>query len=111
MLTKTLLEKIVVEYYNFRKLVRPNRDQALQFLVSEIGELADANVHEQANWVRNHEKERNVADEVGDVMMMLTSYCLASGLPDPIVCMTRKFSKKGFSISDIANGGNPEIGY
>lgn len=93
-MTDTLGER-VERYYKFRELVTPDAGQALLFLVSEVGELADAHVHSQAEWVRNNERERNVADEVGDCMLMLTAYCNAQGL-DPVGCMLDKMAKKGF---------------
>jgi NTP pyrophosphatase (non-canonical NTP hydrolase) len=53
-------------------------------------------VEQQASWIRNHaEKERSVEDEVGDVLMMLTAYCISRGI-DPVECMLNKFRKKGF---------------
>jgi len=88
---------VVKAYYEFRGLTVPDDSQALLFLVSEVGELADAHVEQQASWIRNHaQKERSVDDEVGDVLMMLTAYCISRGI-DPVECMLNKFKKKGFS--------------
>ncbi|MCD4752976.1 MAG: hypothetical protein K8R40_07890, partial [Anaerolineaceae bacterium] len=57
---------VVKDYYEFRGLTVPDDSQALLFLVSEVGELADAHVEQQAQWIRNHAgKERSVDDEVG----------------------------------------------
>ena len=88
---------VVKAYYDFRGLTVPYDSQALLFLVSEVGELADAHVEQQASWIRNHaQKERSVDDEVGDVLMMLTAYCISRGI-DPVEFMLNKFKKKGFS--------------
>lgn len=88
---------VVKAYYQFRGLTVPDDTQALLFLVSEVGELADSHVEQQGDWIRNHaEKERGVEDEVGDILMMLTAYCIARGI-DPVECMVNKFKKKGFS--------------
>ena len=95
----TLIE-IVEKYYQFRGYAVPDAGQALLFLVSEMGELADAHVHTQADWVRNHARERDVAGEVGDVMMMLTAYCMATGL-DPVGAMLDKMRSKGFDADGL----------
>lgn len=89
----------VKAYYEFRGLTIPNDTEALLFLTSEVGELADAHVEQMASWIRNHpEKHRGVEDEVGDVLMMLSAYCIARGI-DPVECMLHKFAKKGFNPS------------
>ena len=91
---------VVKAYYEYRGLTVPDDSQALLFLVSEVGELADAHVEQQAQWIRNHaEKERSVDDEVGDILMMLTAYCISRGI-DPVECMVSKFKKKGFSFEE-----------
>ena len=90
----------VKAYYKFRGLGVPDDTQALLFLVSEVGELSDAHVEQQGDWLRNHaDKERSVEDEVGDVLMMLTAYCISRGI-DPVECMLGKFNKKGFSPAE-----------
>jgi NTP pyrophosphatase (non-canonical NTP hydrolase) len=97
----TIIETVQA-YYEYRGLTIPDDTQALLFLVSEVGELADSHVEQQAQWVRNHaEKERGVEDEVGDVLMMLTAYCIARGI-DPVECMLNKFEKKGYSAPESA---------
>ncbi len=91
------LYKYLDGYYEFRKMTKPDGHQALLFLVSEVGELADAVVHGQAEWVRNTPgKERSVEDEVGDVMMMLAVTAMQMGLPDPVACMRKKLAGKGY---------------
>jgi NTP pyrophosphatase (non-canonical NTP hydrolase) len=90
--------EIVEAYYQYRGLENPDASQALMFLVSEIGELADAHVANQAKWVRNNDRERNVDEEIGDVLMMLTVYASTRGI-DPIAAMLKKFERKGFSPS------------
>ncbi len=90
----TLLE-LVKGYYEFRGLVWPDADQALMFLVSEVGELADAQVHSKAEWVRNNVRERDPADEAGDVLMMLTVYCINRGI-DPVEALKAKMKRKGY---------------
>jgi NTP pyrophosphatase (non-canonical NTP hydrolase) len=101
------LAEIVMSYYAHHGLVMPNADQALLFLVSEIGELADAHVHGQDRWVRNDgEKERSITDEVGDVMMMLTVCAMQHGL-DPVGAMLAKMRKRGFPATLPTTDANP----
>lgn len=92
------LEEIVADYYTSRQYAVPDANQALLFLVSEIGELADAQVHGQDRWVRNdNQKNRSISGEIGDVMMMLTVYAAAHGC-DPVGCMLDKMRSKGFVL-------------
>ncbi len=93
----TLLE-IVEAYRGYRKLVTPDANQALMFLMSEVGELADAHVNREAEWVRNNQRDRNIPDEIGDVMMMLVSYAGAVGC-DPVGCMLDKMRRKGLVVN------------
>lgn len=97
------LPEIIKAYYRYRGLTSPDATQALMFLMSEVGELADAHVSGQANWVRNNERERQVVDEIGDVLMMLTVYAAACGI-DPIEAMLDKFRRKGFVVEKTDDG-------
>ena len=91
------LPEVVRAYFEHRGLTAPDTGQALLFLVSEVGELADAFVEEQAQWVRNNpERNRNISDEIGDVLMMLTVFADAQGI-DPVDAMLAKFERKGFN--------------
>lgn len=93
-----MIVETVKAYYEFRGLTVPNDTEALLFLTSEVGELADAHVEQMAGWIRNNpDKDRGVEDEVGDILMMLTAYCIARGI-DPVECMRSKFAKKGFDV-------------
>lgn len=84
------------QYAAFRGLKDPNADEAFKFLVSEIGELADAIVSQKPGWVRNDpDKERSISDEIGDVLLMLIKTAEKLGY-DPISAMDRKAKSKGF---------------
>ena len=91
------LKEIVEAYYDFRSLTRPDATQALLFLMSEVGEMADAHVSELGKWVRNHDKERSVEEEIGDALMMLTVFASACDV-DPVKAMLDKFESKGFKV-------------
>ena len=95
------LINIVDQYYQFRGLTKPDANQAFLFLVSEIGELSDAFVEEQAQWVRNKpDRERDVKAEIGDVLMMLTVFAASQGI-DPQEAMLNKMRSKGFNYSPV----------
>ncbi|MBI9049002.1 MAG: hypothetical protein JEZ00_06275 [Anaerolineaceae bacterium] len=90
------LSDIVNAYYEFRGLTTPDANQAYLFLVSEVGELADALVANQAEWVRNNpDRERKIEPEIGDVLMMLTVFAMQMGV-DPVDAMLEKMKSKGF---------------
>jgi len=94
------LSELVMSYYNYRSLKVPaGLTDAMMFLVSEVGELADNIVSMLGGWVRNDpEKERGtmkaIEFEIGDVLMMLTMTGLT--IVDPIEGMIRKFRSKGW---------------
>lgn len=90
------LQSIVEGYYEFRGLKEPDENQALLFLVSEIGELADAIVSQAGGWTRNNPgREREPAAEIGDVQMMLTVLSARMGV-DPVGAMLDKMRAKGY---------------
>ena len=91
---KDLSKDIVQTYYEKRGLKTPDPLQALLFLVSEIGELADSIV-QNSDWVRNNpSKQRVVDDEIGDVLMMLTVFSLQQTGVVPIYHMKNKINRK-----------------
>ena len=84
----------VSNYFRERSLPMPNSENALHFLVSEVGELSDAVVQDKGEWIRNNpEKTRDISDEVGDVLMMLTVFCIQRGI-SPAKCMVSKMRRK-----------------
>lgn len=90
------LSELIYSYYDHRKMPMPGASNALLFLVSEIGELADAVVHREGTWVRNNPlKDRSIEDEIGDCMQMLTVTAMQLGL-DPLECMKAKWGKRGW---------------
>lgn len=97
---QTSLVDLVQQYYSFRGLTRPDANQAFLFLVSEVGELSDALVSNQAQWVRNNpDRERNISNEIGDVLMMLTVFAAAQGI-DPVEALKTKMRSKGFETGE-----------
>lgn len=91
------LVDLVQRYYTFRGLTQPDANQAFLFLVSEMGELGDALVSSQGQWIRNNpERERHIPSEIGDVLMMLTVFAAAQGI-DPVEALKDKMRNKGFT--------------
>jgi NTP pyrophosphatase (non-canonical NTP hydrolase) len=94
------LSEIVDAYYQYRGMTHPDANQAYLFLVSEIGELADALVANQADWIRNNpDREREIDAEIGDVLMMLTVFSMEMGI-DPLEAMLKKMERKGFHLEE-----------
>jgi hypothetical protein len=87
---------LVNSYYEQRGLVHPNAWDAFAFLVSEIGELADALVSAfRQGWVRNNPGQKDIGFEGGDVLMLLIKFCSEMGF-DPLYKMVEKFEAKGW---------------
>jgi NTP pyrophosphatase (non-canonical NTP hydrolase) len=90
------LGQLVNAYFRHRKLVDPDAMQALMFLFSEMGELSDAVVNQIKDWVRNHDHSQdNVADEIGDVLMMLIKTAEKLEV-DPLQAMLTKWRRRGW---------------
>lgn len=84
----------VLRYYQARGLVTPSTDEAMLFLVSEIGELADALVSKRGQWVRNNpDRERSIPDELADVLMMTIVLGNALGI-DPVQALREKMARE-----------------
>jgi len=73
------LEASSVGHIITRGGVVPNPANALMFLTSELGELADAYVNTKEDWARNNEKVRSIPDEAADVLYMLLAFSWSSG--------------------------------
>ena len=90
------LPETITRYYRYRGMNFPNQLQSLAFLTSELGELADAIVESDGDWVRNNpDRERDPAPEAGDVLMMLYVTVMQRGI-DPLAEMLAKWRRKGF---------------
>jgi NTP pyrophosphatase (non-canonical NTP hydrolase) len=90
------LAGLILSYYEFRGLKKPDAEQAFKFLISEIGEMSDAMVSQEGGWTRNSPgRERSIEDEIGDTLQMLVVTALQLGL-DPFDCMINKWKKKGW---------------
>lgn len=81
------------QYYLCRGLKWPDKKDSILWLFTELGELVDAVLRLESGWVRNNNKDTDVASELGDCLFMLlvTSQCLGI---DPIEAMLNKMEKK-----------------
>jgi NTP pyrophosphatase (non-canonical NTP hydrolase) len=97
------LAGVVANYYHFRGYEFPDTEAAFKWLLSEIGELSEALVQENHEWIRNNPNDRkvDVEAEIGDILMMLTALAISRNT-DPLTCMIEKMQTKLF---------NPEIEY
>ena len=119
------IENAVDEYFKYRAYKEPSAEDALLFLISEIGEMIDAYMEkpdvplsmralvfnnvigagkaaddllsEKQGWVRNNDRIKisDLSDEVGDVQMMLVKFASKLNI-DPIEAMFEKMEKKGW---------------
>lgn len=92
------LTEDVMRYFKYRGYKVPDATQAMLFLTSEVGELADEVVQKTSEeWVRNNpeNKGRGIAPEAGDVIMMTCAVCRAVGV-DPVEAMFETMAAKGF---------------
>lgn len=90
-------KKYIRRYFEDRGLVYAEKPlDAYLFLVSEVGEVADALVHGNADWVRNNpNKERRLDHELADAYMMLAITADLSGV-DLDEALLEKMASKGY---------------
>lgn len=80
------LTRIITSYYQQRSLVWPtDADTALQWAMTELGEVMELLLSRKAEWVRNNPGEHQydeaqflheLGEELGDVIMM----CVVAGI-------------------------------
>lgn len=94
-----LIEQIT-SYYTQRGLVwPPDADTALQWVVTELGEVTEVLLARKARWVRNNPEDKTgfskdaLAYELGDVVMMALVAGIVEGV-DPIKALQDKMSRK-----------------
>lgn len=92
------LTEFVDSFIDIMELVRPNFDDAMKFLLTEIAEVYEIDLARKT-WVRSHpenkptfSKER-LSEELGDVIMMAIAAGLAEDV-DPVGSLMDKMSRK-----------------
>ena len=72
---------LIKDFLTWKGGIVPNFDDSFLFLVSEVGELADAVVANREQWARNDlRKIRSIRKEIADVFMMLLLTADAGGI-------------------------------
>lgn len=96
---KSELWGMIEEYYDDRKLKVPDLIDSVLWMVSEVGEVAEACVQAQGGWVRNTPgKDRiitpmEIGRELSDVILMAMRVGMAMGI-DPLIMMAEKMQAK-----------------
>jgi hypothetical protein len=97
------LNSIIKDYYETRKLVWPNFDDAMKFVITEIGEAYEVDLVGK-DYIRNNPenkpkpeteefRKKMLGRELGDAMMMLQVAGMAEGC-NPIQELLKKLGIK-----------------
>lgn len=87
-------------YMDFRKQKYPETSQqALNFAVTEMGELFDARIRtNESGWTRNtQDKNVSVDFEYGDLFQMLSIACYRDTGKSLEQCLLEKWAHKGYT--------------
>jgi NTP pyrophosphatase (non-canonical NTP hydrolase) len=90
---------LIIEYYKKRGLKWPDFDDAMKFVLTEIGEVYEIDLSRVGGWVRNNPQDKPEFDkealgrELGDVIMMLMVAGIAEGV-NPLAALVNKINKK-----------------
>jgi len=93
------LTRIITSYYRQRNLVWPaDADTALQWAMTELGEVTELLLSRKGEWVRNNPDEHrydetqflhDLGEELGDIIMM----CIVAGVVEGVCPVTGLLSK------------------
>jgi NTP pyrophosphatase (non-canonical NTP hydrolase) len=95
---KTDLTELIIEYYEKRGLVWPSFDDAIKFVVTELGEVLEVDLSRK-DWVRNNPENKPtfskeaLSTELGDVIFMLMVAGYVEGV-NPIQSLKDKINRK-----------------
>lgn len=90
---------LVKDYYDKRGLKWPNFDDAMKFVITELGEVYELDLNRIGGYIRNHPENKPtyskeaMAEELGDAIFMLIVAGYVDGV-DPIKAMTDKMNRK-----------------
>lgn len=86
--------QLIEQYYAARGLEVPDKLEAWAWAQTEMAEVGELLLHEIKDWVRNNEAPvwdvDALAEEVGDVLLMLAVLCKLSSAPNPLAALRRK---------------------
>jgi NTP pyrophosphatase (non-canonical NTP hydrolase) len=89
---------IILDYYDKRKLILPDFDDAMKFVATEIGEVYEVDLSRK-EWVRNHPENKpqfskeKLSEELGDCILMLMVAGYSEGV-NPIQSLKDKINRK-----------------
>lgn len=94
-----MLVDIINKYYSDKGLTFPNFENAMKFVITELGEVYELDLARIGGWVRNNPQNKpafskeKLAEELGDVIMMLMVAGIAEGV-DPELALVNKIARK-----------------
>lgn len=66
----TLIEMYVADWLTRGQFAMPDLRDAIDFLVTEVGELVEARLRQNTAYVRNNDRQSDLAAELADVVFM-----------------------------------------
>ena len=92
---------VIKEYYDVRNLVWPSRTEAIQWLVTEVGEVCECDLALSGkDWVRNNPEKHqgndslsSLENELADVVFMALVTGIVCGL-NPLRALLNKLASK-----------------
>jgi len=90
---------LIIQYYKKRGLKWPDFDNAMKFVLTEIGEAYEIDLSRVGGWIRNNpdakpEFDKNaLGSELGDAIMMLMVAGIVEGV-NPLAALVNKINKK-----------------
>lgn len=92
------LSQKIQEYYTKRGLAYPDLKSASMFLACEAAEVMDAVLRMEPHWIRNNQRQVDLAEELGDVLMMVLVTASVADI-DPVAALEAKLDRK---LSELA---------
>jgi len=93
------LVQLIKEYYDKRGLKWPDFDDAMKFVLTEVGEVYELDLSRIGGWVRNNPQDKPDFDkerlsiELGDAIMMLMVAGIVEGV-NPLESLVNKINRK-----------------
>lgn len=97
MFDQAMLSELVRRYFDSQGKVMPDVQDAAAFLTTEAAEALDESLRLKGGYVRNHDSDSGLAQELGDVLLMLIVTSHVAGV-NPLSELFSKMESKGFSV-------------
>ena len=101
------LKALIRFEFKVRGLKWPTTQEAMMWIVTELGEAAEVILADIPGWVRNHPEnhppysEERLAEEIGDVIYMMMVLAIINGV-SPLTAMVKKITRKA---EEVTHGG------